>query len=111
MSKQQVTEFLSDVKESEKLQEKIKDTLKIDGNDNNTSTDEVNKQIDQITVFAADHGYDFSADEYRAVLESVQKKDKAELSDKELERVAGGGADDLTFKDVAVSLLAFLACH
>lgn len=113
MSQEQVKQFLSDVKESEELQAKIKDLLKMEGDGKNTSTDEVNKQIDQITDFATDQGYDFSADEYRAVLESMQKKDKAELSDEELERVAGGHGDDVSDAEaIAISLLAFLmGCH
>ena len=83
MSQPQVTAFLNDLNENNNLQEQLNDMLDTGG------SDQPKEQIlKRIVGFAADQGYEITAEEYKSVLKKKQK----ELSDDELENVAGGGS-------------------
>lgn len=93
MSQQQVKKFISDLNDNEELQQKLKDALDIDGDEETESNERMHEIVKQTTAFATDQGYDFTADEYRAVLTSKHVEAKGELSEEELEQVAGGMSD------------------
>jgi len=87
---QQVTQFLEELNSNEKLQQQLNEHLDIKSGETEES-DKLKEQIlHQITDFAKDQGYDFSADEYQTTLKSMQE----ELSEEELEKIAGGGIFD-----------------
>lgn len=102
MSQQQVKKFISDLNDNEELQQKFKDALDIDGDEKIDSNDRVHEIVKQTTAFATDMGYEFTADEYRGVLVSKHVEDKGELSEDELEEVAGGG----TAEDIGIITLS-----
>jgi len=93
MSKQQARQFLSKINNNKQLQQKLTKSLNIDSDFNIKSTEHINKIISDITAFAADEGYEFTADEYRTILKNQQMESKDELSEEELEKVAGGDLD------------------
>ncbi len=66
-----IEKFVADVKESGELQVELKD---------------IGSNIDKITAFANSKGYDFTSTD----LKSFAKRQKAELSDDQLDKVAGG---------------------
>jgi len=79
MAKQEVINFLQKVKEDESFKAKIKET----------------KDSDQFIELARSSGYDITLDE----LEAVMKENLSdELSDKDLESIAGGGLFGLMAK-------------
>ena len=88
MSQSELERFISDVKRSEKLQEELK---------------AAGADVGAIVKVAVDKGYDFSADELKAYVETK----KGELSEEQLEKVAGGlvaGAIEV-FAGIAVTVL------
>lgn len=72
MSKEEVARFAQDMKTNAELQAAAKDA----GGD-----------ADSLAQFAAGHGYEFSAEELHAYADDK----KGELSDEDLDKVAGGG--------------------
>lgn len=74
MAKQSVHQLLSDAQSSEKLQQMF-----------NGVTD-----VDEITRLATDAGYEFTADEFRQGKAEFYENHNVELSDEQLESVAGG---------------------
>jgi len=88
MSQSELDRFISDVKRSEKLQEELK---------------AAGAGAGAIVKVATGKGYDFSADELKAFVETK----KGELSEEQLEKVAGGlvaGAIEV-FAGIAVTVL------
>jgi hypothetical protein len=93
MSQQQAKAFLNTVAEDKELEQEATDAIGIDPQDGTDSEAIINDIIDQIVVFAGGKDYDFTAEEYKAAfIES--KKENGELSEEELDNVAGGGFFD-----------------
>ncbi len=76
MSIQAVKEFLTKVNEDQKLQVKVSQAMKVDNN----------SQV--VTKLAAEYGYEFTPDEFMS--EIVNFSSECELSDEDLQDVAGG---------------------
>lgn len=92
MSQQQVKAFINNLNQEEKLQEtlqtNLESSLNISENQAIDSEEEVNRLVNLIVNFAGDQGFTFTADEYKDFINN--RRNKKELSDKELEGVAGG---------------------
>ena len=101
MSDTKVEEFLKKVEEDQALQAELAKALEAD-----------NDQGEAVTALANSKGYDFSSDELWAGIqkrqaEFSQHEAAGELSDEELEAVAGGGITptiSLTVQSVQVTV-------
>lgn len=71
MSQSELERFVADVKANKELQDALK---------------EAGPDVDAIVKYASGKGYDFTADELKAYAQTK----KGELSEEELEKVAGG---------------------
>ena len=70
---QNIEKFIADVKENKELQTELK---------------EIGSDVDKITKFAHSKGYDFTSND----LKSFADTKKGELSEEQLDKVAGGGS-------------------
>lgn len=83
MSQENVRLFFTKVKEINELQEQLKSLQQTAGGD----------LLSQAVNLGAEHGYEFTEEEMRDELQqiSISTVEEGELSDEQLEAVAGGG--------------------
>lgn len=96
MSKEAVNQFLQKVTENSQLQQELTKVLEA-GNDQQAVTD-----------LAVKHGYQFTADEFKAEIDNrqsdfQQRQAAGELNEEELEAVAGGAPSPDQYLDPTVS--------
>lgn len=86
MSTEQAQSFIEELEENESLQDEMRSLIQ-GGNNNGL---EAEKILQKIIDFASDHGYEFTAEDYKSAVNNRQEQE-GELSDADLEQVAGGG--------------------
>jgi predicted ribosomally synthesized peptide with nif11-like leader len=87
MSKQQAKAFIEKLRGNKELLTKLKSVLNTEHEAETTSSD----HVELIVNFASGLGYSFSSEEYKSVASTMQSVDEQEeLSDEDLENVAGG---------------------
>ena len=84
MSEEHVRTFFKKVEEDENLSDRYKSLLR------GMATSEVDEEdaLKEVVQFASQNGYEFTSEDVKLVAESMQSE---ELSDEELDAVAGGG--------------------
>lgn len=96
MSTDQAQSFIEELEKDESLQNEMKSFIQR-GNDSELDAEEI---LQKIINFASDHGYEFTAEDYKNAVGNRQEQE-SELSDADLEQVAGGGWFDTAVGSVA----------
>jgi len=86
MSLQQAEMFLHDLNDDDRLQNKLNDAGDINPEKKVQSKEHAEKIVNQIIAFAENQGYQFTEEEYHNALKNTD----GELSEDELENIAGG---------------------
>lgn len=96
MSYKQAKEFIQAISQSNELREELENRLDSSGAN---EPEKVRQRLAEIAPsFGAEHGYEFTAEEGFEALENLESRfSESELSDEELENVAGGA--DKTAQD------------
>lgn len=90
MSRDDAERFVKDVAETEELRKELAERLNFSNNED-LSADAVRERMARVAPeFASEHGYEFTAEEGFHVIEEITEVESDELSDGELEEVAGG---------------------
>lgn len=93
MSKEQVKAFIRELHNNKSLKTELESSLDVEEGAIIDSEEDADEIIDQIVGFAANNGHEFSGEEYKSVIIEL-KKENGELSDNQLEDVAGGKLGD-----------------
>lgn len=113
MSREDAREFVRKLLEAETLRERIEERLELSESDSGTvDSGELRDRLARVVPeFAEERGYDFTADEGFEALRAIgENQQSTELSDAELEGVAGG-AKEQNHKKNALSLFTIaVAC-
>jgi len=87
MSQDQAKKFLEQVNEDKELQKKYKVCFSVEGESGQPSVEEV---IAKVVKMAKEDGFEFSEAEARSLYADSLLEEEAELSDADLEDIAGG---------------------
>lgn len=90
MSKQNAEQFLEEIHQNQNLNEQLNSAIDIDVEQGAQLQEKSDKIIEKVVAFAQDNGFDFNAADYRSALSEQYSETNKELSDADLEQVAGG---------------------
>lgn len=91
MSQDEARAFLKKLMKNEELYEELGDRHELDASEEPTEQMVREEMARVVPGMAAEHGYDFTEEEgFEALNELVEEMNNEELSDDELEKVAGG---------------------
>lgn len=96
MSTEQAQSFIEELEDNKSLQNEVKSLIQ-SGNDSELEPEKI---MQQIIDLASNHGYDFTAEDYKSAVSNRQEQE-GELSDADLEQVAGGGWFEAGVRSIA----------
>lgn len=91
MSKQQAQQFLTAIQNDESMENKLQESLNLDQFEEIESKEHIQNLFQQIGEFASKQGFEFTSKEFAKVAKETDSDQDEELTDQELENVAGGG--------------------
>lgn len=117
MSKQQAEAFVTKVLEDEELRDELDETLGFDDNQEEPSEEELRSRLAEIVPeVASDHGYEFTPEQgFEALATLLDDRADSELTDEELEGVAGGRlkssaeVDAMSVLSIGIGCIAYSA--